>query len=280
MQRHFRVMVVRAAECLLTTLSCLISNKNGSHFAPSSLVNLCMKKAAAPPVTYFRRRRTGPEARLEDVVARELRNVLPAGNSRRWTAGSIPIGAGLPDLLVVSYQDALLALSSVNFSEAEILAYLRVVKKATPNAIATSTRRSLRSITKALNQLEQMAAVAKASRSSFRLTAEWKSILPEIVAIEVKVTNWRRAICQASRNRIFTHQSYVALPIETGKRVRRLPVITQLGLGVLGVEAAGKVRLLRRAKRTRPLVWSYYYEIASLAARHLVRPKDAFHSPN
>ena len=57
----------------------------------------------APPVTFFRPRRRGPESVIEDCVIEHL-PALFGSMHPAWMAGSVPLGAGMPDLIVASYQ--------------------------------------------------------------------------------------------------------------------------------------------------------------------------------
>jgi len=55
-------------------------------------------------VSYFRPRRSGPEAVVEDAVADQIQSIFHHDSLRLWTAGSPSIGAGMPDLVVVSFK--------------------------------------------------------------------------------------------------------------------------------------------------------------------------------
>jgi hypothetical protein len=109
--------------------------------------------------------------------------------------------------------------------------------------------------------------VLSVSDKAFVLPPKWKEILPEIVAVEVKVSDWHRAIEQAARNRIFANRSFVALPEQVALRVRAEPLFRQLGLGLISVIEGGAVRVLRKARRRQPMVWNYYYKLAVVLAR-------------
>jgi hypothetical protein len=84
----------------------------------------------------------------------------------------------------------------------------------------------------------------------------------------VKVANWKKAVAQAARNRIFCHRAYIALPLSLALRLRREESIRHLGLGLLGVTNQHDVLLVRAARQRRPKVWTYYYLLAAMAARY------------
>jgi len=216
-------------------------------------------------VTQFRARRRGPEALMQDVVVHRIPELFcPSPNS--WTAASLPLGAGVPDLVVVSYDPQVFALAHVDLTDAQILAYLRAVGKARLDTIAERMGTSPEKLSSRLSNLVEAEAIA-ASANTFSLAPPWRHILPEIITIEVKVSNWQRAVEQAARNRIFAHLSFVALPEKVSERVRKEPLLGRLGIGLISVSEDGTAALVRRPRRTQPTVWTYYYRLASILAR-------------
>lgn len=218
-------------------------------------------------VTYFRPQRTGPETQIENAVINQIMDFFPTGDRPIWTAGSLPIGAGMPDLVVVSCEPEVFALVHVEMPSTEILAYLRAVRHARLKTIAERVGQPREIIVRCLDNLVEVEAVTVGSKT-FSLHPTWREILPEIVTIEAKVKNWRDAIAQAARNRVFAHRSFVALPQHLAKRVRSEPIFKRLGIGLLSVSDCCDVRVLRRPRRCQPRVWTYYYKLASIAASH------------
>lgn len=219
-------------------------------------------------VTYFRPRRPGPEALIENAVLSQIPQFFPNDGRLMWAAGSIPIGAGVPDLAIVSCEPQVFALAQVEMPTTQILAYLRAVGRARLDTITERVRLPREIVIRCLNDLVEIQVVVR-DLNTFSLSQTWREILPEIVAVEAKVTNWKRAIDQAARNRIFAHRSFVALPDRVAQRVRLEPIFRQLGIGLLSVGDKNAVSVLRRSRRRQPRVWTYYYEIASLVATHL-----------
>jgi len=216
-------------------------------------------------VTRFRPRRQGPEDLLQDIVAGHVPGLF-IRNVHSWTAASLPLGAGIPDLIVVSYHPQVFALTNVDLTDAQILAYLRAVGKARLETIAERIGSPPKKMSARLSGLINAEAVTTTA-NSFSLSPVWRQILPEIITIEVKISNWQRAIEQAARNRIFAHLSFVALPEKVAERLRTEPLLHDLGIGLIAVsENAGAV-VIRKARRTRPTVWTYYYRLASMLAR-------------
>jgi hypothetical protein len=225
-------------------------------------------------VTYFRPPRPGPELQLQIAVTKKIPSLFPSRDGLNWMAGHVSIGAGMPDLLVISSDPEVVALSRVDFPHAHILAYLRAVGCARLDTIVQRVRWSPKMIARCLDALIEAKAVNNGN-GTFSLCPRWRNILAEIISIEVKMEDWRRAIEQAGRNSIFAHRSYIALPTAVASRIKSEPILRQIGVGVLAVDDSGEVLMVRRTPRRQPLVWPYYYELASLTARHFGSYLDA-----
>jgi hypothetical protein len=226
---------------------------------------LTVREHTTVRVEYFRKRRMGPELDLENILAEQLPDLFDHLNYPRWTAGSLPIGAGAPDLTVVACEPQVAGLTRTRQPDIHILAYLRTVRWARLETVQEKVRRPEEAVRECLNSLLEVGAISELS-GTFSLVPIWRSILPSVTTIEVKVSDWRRAVAQANRNRIFAHQSFVALPESLADRVLREPVFSHLGIGVMSIGPQGKVVIHRRARKHRPRVWSYYYRLASLSA--------------
>lgn len=228
-------------------------------------------------VTYFRPQRPGPESIIENAVARCVPDLFPTDPELRWTAGSLPIGAGAPDLVIVICEPQVFALAQTEMATSEILAYLRAVGRARLDTISSRLRQPREIIIRRLNGLVDAEAVSNNS-DTFSLLPRWRHILPEIVTVEAKVSNWRKAIDQASRNRIFAHKSFVALPDRVAKRVQSERIFGTLGLGLLSVDENHEVKVLKQPRIGRPRVWTYYYDLAFLIANHKIGLTNDFRS--
>ena len=216
-------------------------------------------------VAYFREKRAGPEAVIEEAVADRLADFVSSDARVVLAAGSPPIGGGLPDLIVVSCEQEVFALAHVSLLAAEILAYLRAVRRANIDTITERVRRPRAVILRSLDELTEVKAVQRGG-NAFSLNQVWREIMPEVVTIEAKVSKWRYAVSQAARNRLFSHRSFVAFPAKLALKIRDEPIISDLGLGILSVDQCGGVEVTKKPRRTRPRIWVYYYKLASLLA--------------
>ena len=227
--------------------------------------------------TYFRHLREGPEADLQRALESQLPSLFPQEQRLVWTAGCIPIGAGHPDLVLTVCEPEILALSSDRMEHKSLVSYLRTVTRARPETISSRTGLSRRSVERSLRHLIDSDVIVFDGRS-YALTSEWRSILPEVITIEVKMRDWRSAASQALRNTIFAHRSFIALPERAAAQVSLDADFKKLGLGLISVSESGEARLVRRSRASRPRVWTYYYSLAFLAAKHLRRTSNGLQS--
>jgi len=212
-------------------------------------------------------------------VEGQLLSLFPQENRLFWTAGSVPLGAGRPDIVLTTCEPQIMALTDVDVTSRAMLAYLRAVGRARSETISARLGKSLRAVERNLSSLVE-ANIVIVDRGSYVLSEDWRAVLPEIVTIEVKVGDWRRAVAQAARNRIFAHRSFIALPEQVAERVKTETIFRGLGIGLLKVEPGGDVRVVRRARRAMPKVWSYYYSLAFMAAEHLNGEVRGVHHSN
>lgn len=220
-------------------------------------------------VSYFRARKPGPELRIEDAVSSRLTKIFRNENWPLWVGGSVPIGAGRPDLVSVWYDPQVITFADFKAGDNYIIAYLRSVRRARIDTIAERLRCSPTRLRKRISWLEESNVVARSNEDSYSIAPAWRTILPKIVTIEAKVSNWQRALQQAIRNSIFAHRSYVALPEKVAERVTETPGFALYGVGILAVTEHGDVWIQRGARNSRQCLWQYYFYIAALTAKDL-----------
>lgn len=56
-----------------------------------------------------------------------------------------------------------------------------------------------------------------------------------LIAVEVKMSDWKRAMRQAALNTSYCHYSYVAIPYHLAEKIDR-DTFRQLGIGLIGVK--------------------------------------------
>jgi len=103
-------------------------------------------------------------------------------------------------------------------------------------------------------------------------------ILPpiEIASFEFKLSNWRRALYQATRYRSFSHRVYVVLPVESSQRAaENSSQFRSLNIGLIAYDCDGQCHQLVRPRKREPA--SKYRMIMALGA--LIRADQARRRP-
>jgi len=171
-----------------------------------------------------------------------------------WLAGSLPLGAGQPDIVAVNYQETIGTVDKLGRESVELLAYLRAVRQA---RLETVTERLQLSFDVAESTVDCLceAGALDCSQGVLTLTSSWRELLPEVVAIEFKVSDWRRALTQATRNLLFAHRSFIALPPAVATRVRSSSAFGLQGVGIISVPEDRPSTIIRRARSGAPRSW-------------------------
>ena len=228
-------------------------------------------------IKFFRGRKIGPETKIENSVVQRLSMILPIDSRLSWMAGSLPLGAGIPDIVVVAYKPEVYALCNVELPKSQLLAYLRAVPRARAGTIADRLKQPREILIRCLQNLVEFDIVEERG-GVYRLSDCWKDILPDITTIEVKVSNWKKAVVQASRNRVFAHRSFIATPLSVALRIKDHELFKLPGIGIIGVRVNGEVTLVRQGRKSQPKVWNYYYKLAELTAQYMSGNTDAIYS--
>jgi len=73
----------------------------------------------------------------------------------------------------------------------------------------------------------------------------------ETIAIEVKLTDWTKALKQAILNSSYSDYSYVALPYDISEKIDKI-IFVNSGIGLLGVYK-GTLKYMVKAKKSIPI---------------------------
>ena len=222
---------------------------------------------ALPRPIYSLERRVGPEAVMEDVIVTRIPDLLPVSERPSCIFGSRTVGAGAPDLTVVYCPQDISMPVHGHPRTIDILAYLRVVNQATAATLRNRLRITERVLEECLDCLWEVRALRRL-RHAIALEPEFRHPLSEVVTIEAKVSKWQQAVSQASRNLVFCHRSFVALPDIHAFTAAQDARVAMLGIGVISVSDSS-AHVVRRSRRTQPRVWRYYFELAVASARQL-----------
>lgn len=238
---------------------------------------LTISKSSAPiaprtvsSVYYYAIRRAGPESEIEDAVIHSARILFYVPRRLTCIFRSRRIGNGLPDLTIVRCRTSVRTLPDLTTRQSLLLGYIRVARRVSATTLADRLQLHRSTVEESLEPLVHDALVRGDPRA-YTLTPKWRNVVEQIIAVEAKYSNWKRAVSQAVRNTVFANVSYIALPEKQAILAQEDPIRTKLGIGVIAVSTAGRARLIVRARTQTPLLWRCYFDLAADAARDLKR---------
>lgn len=219
--------------------------------------------AASPRL---RRSRTGPESEMVSAA-------IAAGLPFNWLEQAITfqepeLPSGAPDILLLKMRrhDTQVAVTLTEH-ELKLLHF-----------VSSRRKSSLSDVTSLLCWTPKVAKSAAASlvlKDLLELSGDRISSAPaaksflarEIVAIEAKIGEWKRALCQAQRNLWFASQSYILL---TGSvSISAMDAAASAGVGILRYDGERTEELVKPEKMRLP--GSYASWLVSMWAHHEAR---------
>ena len=221
--------------------------------------------------------RPGPEEEIMASLRVRCGDLAAALGPDVWVGNGLKVGSGDPDLLIATYRPGLMALKDSGPRHARVLAYCREVPLAGMLEISEATGVPADELEAIVGELRAAKAIRDGG-NVLGMERGWKSILPDTLAIEAKVSKWKDALQQAVRNRLFTHRSYVALPNPLAERVANEEAFKRYGMGLISVTSSGNVELLREADHNPPKLWYYYYLVALVIAKTQTEPRMEWYS--
>jgi hypothetical protein len=151
----------------------------------------------------------------------------------------LQVGMRIPDLIVIDapsdYKEDAVS-SGVSQLESTVLAELCNHGPQGLRSIADAIFTREWRILDALSRLLKSGLVAEEAPGAFRATCCEVVRSPSIVSIEVKLTDWRRAIDQAKSYLSFSDYSLIALPAPIAGRPAVLTECKNSGIGLIAVE--------------------------------------------
>lgn len=168
--------------------------------------------AAAMPLR-FREPRIGPEQSLIDWFLSEKRLVLRADH-RIAVFREPAIESGAPDVVLVAWKPSI----GLNWSSARTeltksdLRLLHLLVQQGPQTTAALERLCRFPLATALTRLERAEVIRRRGRNWQARALRHIFAASQIIAIEAKMSNWRRGLEQAAINRWFASTSYLLMP--------------------------------------------------------------------
>lgn len=225
-------------------------------------------------IQYIRKRRTGPEQKIENTTVLNVAKLFKTDCNLLWLGGSVPLGAGIPDVVAAVFKPELLNLSQIENPCLGILSYLRSSGSVKESTIVKRLSLPKKIVSSQLEMFQEIGAVGETG-GVYRMQESWKNLIQEVVSIEAKVSDWKRAAQQAIRNKVFSHYSYIAFPEKVALRVKDQEVFRNNGLGILSIKD-NELVMLKSARKSSSIVWEYYYKLGYYIASYYCEEENAF----
>jgi hypothetical protein len=219
-------------------------------------------------VHYYSSRRSGPEADLEDAVVENAHTLFHVPRRLTCILGSLRIGNGLPDLTIIRCKSDVRVLSDLTHQQTLILGYMRAVNRVSAKTLADRLQLRKAVVETSLSGMADKSLI-RGDLRSYQIAPRLRDVVDQIISVEAKCNNWKRAVAQAVRNTVFANLSYVALPEAQAIRARDSLVRQKLGIGIISINSERNAQIYVRARAQTSLLWRYYFDLASEAARSL-----------
>jgi hypothetical protein len=145
-------------------------------------------------------------------------------------------------------------------SRARIAAFLQYRSRRTKDSILAATGLSKKSFANAFSELEATSVIQSQDDTHWTLAPGVRQWEHDLVAFELKLENWRRALYQVLRYQVFARETYVVLPTSTVHRaVEKIELFNVFGVGLLSIDADdGTIRCLLRSTNRKPASRFHY----------------------
>jgi DNA-binding Lrp family transcriptional regulator len=200
------------------------------------------------------------EAKLQRLLVSALSQEPLKRGLRRVICSEVDVSHGIADVVVAtvgrnSATKVWLArphLSHLNLTAAKLLSQLQCNAYRPLADIARSTGFSSYTVTNHLRTLEGLGLVRRKG-SQARLMRSTKTSFLDLVAFEVKVSDWRHGLYQATHYRSFANRVALALPNAKARAVSaHKETFRRFGIGLAGVQSPASIKWYVRPARRQP----------------------------
>lgn len=190
------------------------------------------------------------EARLINVVLNQITQFTEGNNIVKST--ELPIGAGIVDVVAghrISQIDSS-KYESLTDLEAYLLSRLYFKQRLTLQSIIHRAQLPAKIVGKTLEQLVHK----RYSTVSGNCYLRGETNIQNLIAIEGKTKNWKRALTQANRNRLFTSQTFVALDARYARpALQNIDLFMEAKVGLAVVFWDGDISIAYKPPKADPI---------------------------
>lgn len=113
-----------------------------------------------------------------------------------------------------------------------------------------------------LKNLEKHGYIKRVGDNHYFKVNGWLPIANELVAIEAKLTDWKRGAIQANRYRAFAHKVYLAVPKETARLVDK-SFLKKHDIGLIALDVKNKQKSVILQSKTITPIDEYKFNFAT-----------------
>ena len=193
------------------------------------------------------------------LISAITREPVPSGESR-IICSELDVSCGIADVVVATANaprnDSAWfpsnQLNDLNLSTAKLLTHLKFASYRRLDQIGKSVGLSDETVSLHVRKLEKL-GIAKRRGNTARLIRSTKIPFTEVTAFEVKVSDWRHGLYQATHYKSFANRVVLALPDAKAKLVASHKHAFRLfGVGLVGLSIADGITWYVKAARRTP----------------------------
>lgn len=166
----------------------------------------------------------------------------------------VKIGYGVPDVVIVKHKrkNNVNRTSYLNYFDLSILKIIETSKSMTIPELMELTRSSKKQTTATIAKLIDNNLVLEKNHSySYK---NYDNLILDTIAIEAKLTDWKRALNQAYRYKWFSHKSFVCMPESNVKPAQNnIDLFINLGVGLVSVNKENGLNIIFDPEASNPL---------------------------
>lgn len=166
----------------------------------------------------------------------------------------VNLGHGIADLVILQHKECSIGRNKVleKFDIAVYMVFERNRNWLTADEICSRTKAALKNVKSSIATLLVEGFIRK-RENEYKFYRKYKAVVLTSIAIEAKLTNWKRALKQAYRYNWFSHYTYVVLPkSKVHSAISNITMFQQLKVGLANIDNEGRIEVVYTPRRTKP----------------------------
>lgn len=164
----------------------------------------------------------------------------------------VSLGLGIADL-VVTFKKKCTRRTPLTKLEIHILTSIKTDEGISYDKLINSTRISKSKLINSLSSLEKNNLVI-CQDGKYYIKDNYEFCISDTIAIEAKLTNWRRAINQAYHYKWFSYNSFVCMPKDSSKpAIDNLNMFKKLEIGLMTIDNDGNLECVFYPPKSKPI---------------------------